>query len=311
VLVMGQSDLLSLAALSLALLWIERKPSTVGVLLGITAFIKYQTIVLLPFLLLRSRWKAGLAIVAGMIIGALLPALSVGWSRNFEYLTFSLRGIFNIHNPKLLAGYAAKFPSIISSGNISLTNGILRIFTDHGLPLSAAVILIMAIACIIFILFWRLFHYYGIPLFWRTAKTFKNSHKEQSILTIEWCILLGCLIIFSPQCLKRHTLLLLEINLLAVTLLVVPQPGVSRWPIFWGLLIAQLGYDYGLLFPKTTWYYLGGLTWVYLPLLFIVTASVLKWVKLATALRHEEEPAVRAEPPPRAQTCGTAAAENN
>ena len=53
----GQIDLYCLAGITLGLLWINSKPYRAGIFLGITAIIKYQSVIFLPLLLFRARWR--------------------------------------------------------------------------------------------------------------------------------------------------------------------------------------------------------------------------------------------------------------
>ncbi|MFA6045003.1 MAG: glycosyltransferase family 87 protein, partial [Phycisphaerales bacterium] len=72
---MGQTDVLMLLCFTLGLVWLRRRPTLAGLALGFAFNIKYLPLVLLPYLIVRRRWHAALAFVAGILLFAFLPAL--------------------------------------------------------------------------------------------------------------------------------------------------------------------------------------------------------------------------------------------
>lgn len=279
-LIQGQSDAVVLAGFALALLWIERKPMIAGALLGFIALIKYQAIFFLPFLLFRGRWKVVIALIIGALVAALLPALAVGWDRNLEYLAIAYRGVTHMDRViPLSVHYAAQVPEIAWAPNISITSGLTRVFQDYGLPKSTVLIPVTIIAGAVFYYLWRLFQSCGVPFVWRTPLTLGNKQKETAVMILEWCALLVCMLVFSPQCIKRHTLLLLIVYLLAVILVMFPRLGIKRWAIVAGIIIGQLGFDFGQYFPKFGWNHIGGPTWTLLPFLMLLIWGALPYCR--------------------------------
>ncbi len=276
VIMMGQSDALVLAGFSLSLLWLERKPTISGILLGITALIKYQSVIFLPFLILRGRWKAAWGFFLGVIIAAFTPASTIGWSRNWEYLKIAFRGFFNIGHRHLALAYATQIPPITWKKNISITSGLTRIITDLGWPPILVLIPLLVLITGIIFLFLKMYRRNSIPFFWRKPGDIPLK-KEQASITFEWYILLALLLVFSPECLKRHTILLLNLNLLAVLLALV-SAWQTRRLIIWVVGIAQLGYLTGLFIAvdHSYWNYMGGPTWTLLPMIFVVLNVALK-----------------------------------
>ena len=92
----AQDDFYLLVGVALGLFWMDSKPYRAGACLGIAAIIKYQSIFFLPFLLFRARWRMVIGMTMGIVAGALLPALNVGWHHNLEYLAIALKGIVNM-----------------------------------------------------------------------------------------------------------------------------------------------------------------------------------------------------------------------
>ena len=167
---------MSLAGIALGLYWLKRRPSLAGVLLGITVLIKYQSICFLPLLLVRGRWRAALAMIAGIIATSLLPALWVGWERNLDYLAMAFHGL--MMTDTTLLTHAIKLPPLDWGMKTSITNGLVRAFQDHGLPVSDALIMAATIAFLVFLFLWWIFqltefHCFGVRL--RHCKTPKKS----------------------------------------------------------------------------------------------------------------------------------------
>ncbi len=237
----NQNDLLILAGFALALYWLDKKPFMAGAGLGLTAAIKYQSLFFLPFLILGKRWRMVAGLMTGVTLGAFLPALMIGWDRNLEYWGIALRGMGNITSlTQLPVDYAARVPLVTWERNVSIGSSIIRMFLDHGWPKINAYILLAGIAGFTFFLLKRMFQKDGIAFIWRTPGTFTNPQQEKMIVTLEWAALLICMLAFAPQGIKRHLILLLNVNLLTAVMILFPRPGVPRWPLVVSTLIIQL-----------------------------------------------------------------------
>ena len=269
----GECDAVSLAGIAFGLYWLQRRPSLAGALLGITVLIKYQSICFLPLLLLRGRWRAALAMIAGIITASLLPALWVGWERNLEYLDMAFHGL--TMTDTTLLSHAIRLPPLDWWMNTSITNGLVRAFQDHGLPVSDALITASIIAFLAFLFLWWIFRHYGIPLLWRTPETLQNPQKESAIFYLECAALLTGMLAFSPQLLNRHLFILLNVQLLIGMMLLLPSQNVKRWPFI--LVFAIQLVPLPNFFPwYLEWKHIGGPGWALL--LFLV---VMIWNGLA------------------------------
>ncbi len=275
-LLQGECDAVTLAGIALGLLWIDRRPSLAGVVLGMTVLIKYQSIFFLPFLLLRGRWRAAIAMIAGFIAASLLPAIVVGWKRNLEYLDFALRGLMHLGSS---SSHAAHVPDITWHRNISITNGLMRSFRDHGLSGNEALIMVMTIVFLTFLLLWWMFQHFNIPLLWRSQRTLGSPQKESSIFQLECAALLIGLLAFSPQSTGRHQFILLTVKLLASMMLLFPTPNFKRWPLIIVIIMMQLVLPILLHFPRFyVWNHIGGPGWTLWVFLGVFTWSGLTYV---------------------------------
>jgi Glycosyltransferase family 87 len=262
----GQSDILSLAAITFSLYFLKAMPFFSGLLLGVSAGIKYQTIIFLPLLLLRARWRAALGFVSGFALTVFLPALKIGWNTNFEYWHSALRGIKEISSSSTLpASYAVHMPSILWKPNIGLTNGVIRIFLDQGWSMSAAIQLVSAIAIILFLIVWWSFRQYNIPFLWRNYK-YLDAKQETIITIIEFSLVIMGLLTFSPEVIRRHLLILVPVNLLAAILVIHKNSSAKKWL----MILLILTYQIGLLQFYHTWSYWGGPGLSLIPAFFMI-----------------------------------------
>ena len=285
-----QNDLLILAGFTLALYWLDRKPLIAGALLGLITDIKYQALFFLPFLLFRARWRTTIGILAGILIGALLPALMIGWSRNLEYLQIALRGLLNLNASTLATDHAA-IPTILWTGNVSISSGLARIFVMLNWSINDALILTLLIASVSFYFLWWSFKSRGVTFIWRTPHTFKNPQQEKAIINLEWCTLLVCMLVFSPECARRHMVLLLNVNLLAAVMLLFPRQHVKRWPVLVAIIIAQLGqFRFGFFPGFPTGDFVGLPGWSFLVFMFILINNALAYYRDVYPAAHITKP---------------------
>ena len=83
----GQALFLMVAPALLGLYLIEKKQELWGGLfLALSVMVKYLTIIFLPYLILRKKWKAVFSTLVGILVGCFLPTLFFGWERACRYL---------------------------------------------------------------------------------------------------------------------------------------------------------------------------------------------------------------------------------
>jgi hypothetical protein len=269
--ILGQTDLLILLGITLALFWLDKRPWIAGVLLGAVVNIKYLPLLFLPFLCLRGRWKTVAGILAGTVAFAFLPAIILGWQTNWHYLEIALRGLFLMPGTVDNTGWVANMPKVTWYRNITITSGLTRIFLDHAWNMVTLCVILFGLTFTVFLCFWRMFHLKEIAFIWR--------NQSDTLLTqVEFYSLLVCLLAFSPQYTLRHFILLLNVNLIAAVMLINPIPKVKRWLIALGVIFMEMGIN--LRFSDSNlhsiWHYIGGPGWTLLPFIFIITYYELK-----------------------------------
>ncbi|MBS0350686.1 MAG: DUF2029 domain-containing protein [Proteobacteria bacterium] len=289
----NQTDILILFGITLSLYYFDSKPLFSGIILGIIANIKYITFFFLPLLIFRARWRVVIGLLIGLIIGLILPAVIIGWKTNLHYLMIAFRGLKNMPGeraPLLVTQFEAKVPGVMWTHNISITNGLLRIMVDQGYLASYALFISINIAVVIFLILWRIFYKQSIPFIWRPL-TLKNGFYENAVIYLELTALLVILLAFSPQCTLRHLLLVVNLQLLAVVMLIFPVQQVKRWPALTGILIYQLGTLFNRVFLvpfHMDWNYFGGPAWALVLALPFIIYNGLTYCQALYSIKFEK-----------------------
>src|SRR5947209_14565536 len=132
---------------TLSLYWLDEHPLLAGAALAVALNIKYLSIVFLPYLLLRRRWRAAGGMVAGAVAFALLPAIVVGWHDDIHYLKIALGGLLGwIGHRPAGAATVAKVHGLADGVSVSLTSAMARYLRDRGRSQSGALLGAMMLA---------------------------------------------------------------------------------------------------------------------------------------------------------------------
>jgi hypothetical protein len=90
---MFQTNALMFFMFALSLTWLDCRPTLAGLPLGVIMNIKYLSLPMLPWLLLRRRWGTAMGCIASSLLFAFLPAIISGWSTNLHNLTVAYGGL--------------------------------------------------------------------------------------------------------------------------------------------------------------------------------------------------------------------------
>jgi alpha-1,2-mannosyltransferase len=88
---LGQSDGLMLLAFACVLAWMEGKPLLAGLAVGLSANIKYVSLIFVPYFLIKRNYRAVAAAMLSFGFFMLLPAVEVGFTRGAEYARTALQ----------------------------------------------------------------------------------------------------------------------------------------------------------------------------------------------------------------------------
>lgn len=290
----GQTDTVVGLCLALALLFLDRKPLLAGAMIGLGANVKYQALVVLPYLLLRRRWAAAASTAASTAGFALVPAIVVGWRRNLEYLATASGGL-----AKLL-GAAPSGPVVATHDirwekSISITSGLAKTL---GPGVSDAAVLAIAggVAAVTAGVAWWMYARRGVPLLAGRGGAAEDQAVHRGAAVVEWSGLLTAVLVFSPQTLIRHLYLLLPVMVWAAAMLLVPRKGVGRGVLLVGVLV-MVG---GMLLPPgnvksfepalSAWRSVGGTGWCVLAMFLAMVWTGLEYARAAAEGRPLTDP---------------------
>ncbi len=279
---LGQTDMLVLLGMMLSLRWLDKRPILSGIVLGFIGHIKYQSLVVLPYLLIRRRWRALTSTIVSAAAFALSTAAVFGWDRNAEYLRRGVGGLVRLFGEPAVEGAANIFP-ITWIRSISVTSTLARFQEWADLPAWSlpAMVLVAAGAALAAVML--LYKARGCSLFLRRDRVYDmTSPRAHALVAIEWAGMITAVLVFGPQTTARHMVLLVPLVSMAAMLLVVPRPGIRRLPILAAIVFLLLAF---VLPPGSgddtpalhTWRAVGGISIATLTLLYITIAAALRW----------------------------------
>jgi hypothetical protein len=275
---MWQTNALLLVLLALALRWLDSRPALAGAALGFAFNVKYLPLPLLPYLLLRRRWRAAGWFAASALAFALLPAAAAGWGRNLAYQAVAYRGLLGLFGAAPAAP-AAHVEGIGNELSVSVTSGLARRFAS-GAPGAAGFLLagLAALACLA--LAGWMYRRAGLALLYRGDGAAPWGAAARALTAVEFSGLVAATLAFSPQTNSRHLVLLLPALTAAAALLLYGRLGAARWPLLVGTLLLTLGLVLppgGLMDPALhAWREVGGPCWCVLPMTLALLGAGLR-----------------------------------
>ena len=206
---------------------VRKRPVLAGVALGFACAIKLLVIAMLPYFLLRRQWRAAAGMVGGLAFFMVLPAVWTGWHTNLHYLRCSLSGWLTLFGAAPVGGASSVEP-LTSIFSISIPSAFARGFERMGTSLSP----FLAVAAVA-IVWLAIVHW----LYRRNDLSLGSADLPPRVIAVEWAVIVGLGLAFSPQTNTRHTVLVAGINLLGVALLFYGRLGRRAIPIGVGLLV--------------------------------------------------------------------------
>jgi hypothetical protein len=236
---MLQTNALMLMMFVLALRWLDRRPLLAGIALGVVFNIKYLSLAMLPYLIVRRRWKTLGAFVASAVGFAFLPAMVDGWQANLRSLRIAFGGL--LHMVGAGAGEQANVEDITAMFSSSITSAMARL-SEGGLPMSVVLLLVAAIALATLGIVIFLYRREGFSLFrWPVADE-QTRQPYRGIVGLEWAGLVTAALVFSPQTNTRHLFLALLVTVPTAALLLGGRGKRGRTILALATIIAFLGF---------------------------------------------------------------------
>jgi hypothetical protein len=242
VMTMLETDSLMLLMFALAFWWLDRRPVLAGLALGLAFNIKYLSIVALPYLLLRRRWRAAAGTIIGCVAFALLPAIQLGWREDLRCLRVSMGGLLRWVGVAPESTGSIKVHDIGDGLSVSITSGLSRMMHPHGFSnaqVMVAAAAVGAIAVVVVAIFYRV-NRFRLWL-WPRRET-QAEQPFRGLIALEWVGVVTLAIAFSPDTNARHLVLAALVNLLGASLVLLPRSGISRTPVVIGLALILLAF---------------------------------------------------------------------
>jgi Glycosyltransferase family 87 len=241
---MLETNALILLLFILALRWLDRRPTLAGIALAVVMNVKYLSVVTLPYLLIRRRWRAAGSMVVGTVGFALLPATLLGWRENLRGIRIALGGIgkwIGMPPPTLSNGSSIFVQEVAAKLSLSVTSSIARLCgpTPGQTRLALALTALVVLATLGIV--WAIYRKHGLPLWaWPSADR-QRTAPFRALVAVEWAGLIAGSLAFSPDTNPRHLVLAVIVNLLAVSVLLAPRRLAWRWPAITGIMLIFLG----------------------------------------------------------------------
>ena len=239
-LTMLETDGLMLLMFTLALWWLDRRPALAGAALAFAFNIKYLPVVVVPWLILRRRWKTLAGMALGAVFFALLPAVLLGWREDLRCLRVSFGGLLKwVGLTPTLTG-AVNVHGIGDMLSLSITSALSRALSERGFADSAVMAVAGVVGLLALAVVAGMYRARGLSL-WRSPGPRERAMPPfAQLVALEWAGLITVALVFSPDTNARHLLLSVLVNTTGVVLLLRPQRPLSRLPVMIALALIFL-----------------------------------------------------------------------
>jgi hypothetical protein len=286
---MFQTNSLMFLMFAIALALLDRKPILAGFPLGVIMNIKYLSLPMLPWLILRRRWGTAAGCIASSVLFALLPAVISGWQQNLHNLAVAYGGL--AHMVGVQGGAEqANVDDIRNYLSCSITSAMART-TRKGESLVKPMIYTAGVAAAAAGLVMARYRLARIAIFLWPDRQQQESSPWPPLITLEFAALIAVTLCFSPQTNTRHLMLATFITLALSTLIFCTKSWLERIM----LVIAAIAIAYGFTYPpggqdshrqEMFWFGIGGQCWC---LLFAVLVMLFVGVSSASELRRSPD----------------------
>lgn len=267
----GQTDIVVLLALVGALFAVRFGTFWTGAVMAVSAAIKYQTALFLPLLLLRWQIAAAVGLVIGLAVLFALPALTVGWDRNADYVASAMGGLARLVGLSSGQAVVANVLPLDWERSVSLPSTFARLFGSIDLVIIAVGSVTALVGVIIALAYRR----WRVPMFW-TRRDLRDGDALYLLMLIEIAVVIAVLLVLSPQTTNRHMFLAAVPMALCTTFALMLRQG----PYFIAAVIAVPSFWAANSLPpsdwaemRTAWRAVGGASWALIGLTLVTVAA--------------------------------------
>lgn len=283
---LGQTDALMIACWVFALIFLDRKPTVAGFLIGIAGGVKYVALLAIPYFILRRRWRAAATATATFAGTLLLPALTVGWNTNLGYLGRAFAGLGRMVGAGGDASEAANIHGLAWPRSVSVTSALARGVETFGGGRGLVLAGVAVVALIVLAAAAWTYRHERIALWRRVADEPESRPPRTGVVAVEWVGLAVAALAFSPQTTARHMVLLVLLHLLAAVVLMSPRVAADRFRVIGALVLMQAALilppgGQGLDHWVNAWRAVGGAGWCSLIVFVLLLGPALRTAKRA------------------------------
>jgi hypothetical protein len=263
---MFQTNSLMFFMFALSLYLLDRKPILAGIPIGLIFNIKYLSLGILPWLLIRRRWGTAAACVVSTVVFALLPAVVSGWQENLDHLKVAFGGLLHmvgVHG----SAEQANVDDIRDYLSCSITSAMART-THAGQSLMLPMFYAASVAMISALIAIGLYLSKKVPVFAWPAAMQQIHQPWKAMIGVEFIAIVAATLCFSPQTNTRHLTLALLITIALSVLILAPRAATARVPAILGALLIGIGFIFppGGQAPQShhlahLWFGVGGQCW--------------------------------------------------
>ena len=233
-----ETNVLMLLAFTAAMRWVDKRPWLCGLALGFAFNVKYLPVVLVPYLLLRRRYRATAWFAVWAVVFAAVPAASMGWRGDASAWAEASGGLLRLFGVHLDVAHPAHVRAITDAVSISLTSGLARV---SGLASPWPLAMAAGVAAVAGSFAVAVYVRNGVPLVRWPSVAEQHAAPYRGLLSVEWIGLLLLMLVFSPFTNSRHLYMLLDVNIAAGVLLLGTRGVVGRWPLLIAAVVMAAG----------------------------------------------------------------------
>jgi hypothetical protein len=257
------------------LISMDRKPSLAGLVVGITANIKYLSLIFVPYFIIKRNYRAAAISVVSFIFFMMLPAVEIGLRLAGTYAANALGGLAKLAKltPRV-RGEGLRILPLYWDRSVSFTSAIFRATNSHGFSdLVASALVVVAFAVVVAsIIFTGRRH--GLRLL--SPAMGDRCGARDAASSLEWAAVIVIALVFSPQTMARHMVLLSLVYTVAIGIFIARKERRSRGLLIGATIVAVGGLSLplralGLDELLRSWRAISGASWCALLLILAVT----------------------------------------
>jgi alpha-1,2-mannosyltransferase len=255
---LGQTDAIMLLGFACVLRWMKDKPLLAGFVVGLTANVKYLSLIFVPYFIWKRNYRAALASGIAFAAFILLPAIEIGLSQSAQFITGAFGGLTKMMGFGGAKGGAAIF-GVDWPRSISITSAVFRFTRSLGIDDVWAVGLIAVICAAILA---------AMLLIARrcSVRIFSRDDAQPAVAALEWAVLVFAAVAFSPQTTARHLAFIVLAFVIAIPVLRAADTTRASIALAAAMALALFGLStpwraLGLGDFMVTWRNAAGATW--------------------------------------------------